>query len=273
MPAAGSTRPRPRSHRVLRWAWVGIMLLTAASLLPEYVERGAPFAPARALAFLAVLLVWGLLVLLLLAAVGSLFSWSWSWGGWWWQWSGGHRGSHGSSGNAPGRGRRSGHEHEPTGHRWSGHDGVVRGRATALPVRELTVEEHVLAPAHADRSADARLLVVAERRVHRGERLRLDWDAAGADRVLLDGVPHPTSGSVDITVDQSRDVHVQALLGDRLLRSVALPVTVLDPPTQRDLFETGATALDRAVAQRPLLPSPAPGPLRPVTAPASPVRS
>jgi len=97
------------------------------------------------------------------------------------------------------------------------------------------------------------------------EAFQVTWHVVGADVVLVDGMAHPPVGRAELSITASRPVLVQALRGDRLLRTVVVPVTVLPrtvPPvsTPVDWLGPAGSALDEVLATQQLfVPQPSRG--------------
>ncbi len=237
---------RPLRRDPLVWVWLAIVAVAAVSAGLRYIDPGAPFHWELALAFAWEILVaafWALVLLLLLAVLRWLIVGALSLGRRW---------------RSPSRHRADGPigpPQEQLPHAGHMPGGIPQPRGVLLPP-SVTDDDEGHPP------GDLRLLTISGRTIRHDEPLGLDWHVPDADQVLIDGEAHPPTGHLDLPLDTSRTVVVQAFAGDRLLRSVALPVTVLPPPPPPaevpDWLGPPAAALESALTARPLFAPPPP---------------
>ena len=228
--------------------------------MQRYVEPGAPFNPDRAGTVVGILVAVAFYAWLLLLVL-ALFRYGW--GRWRWR----RREARGTRHRAapllaaevdvPGAPDHL--RSEPAQPRRPEWPRATQERLSVHPSTRWTSDDDAMAGTVLSAApGELRLLSVSRRTIRHDEPLRLDWYVPDADRVLIDGEVHDPAGAVELTVTASRNVVLQAFRGDRLLRSVSLPVTVLPAPAPApevtDWLGPPAAALERALASRPLFP-------------------
>lgn len=246
MPADEPLFRRPfRSDPLLRlWCFGVCIAIVVASV--KYIEWGKPYNPDRAAEFFW-LLFWAALILWLLALLPAAGRRAVARGTNWSSRAGGrpHRDRSGlrHADNVTNHAAAASREPRPT---------PVRGQPTATHQSSGTAPPRWDGTSALDETpvGDLQLLTVAQRRVREGEPLRIDWHVPQADAVLIDGRKCDATGAYEVVVEKSRDVLFQAFRGDRLIRSVCVPVTVHAEEVVPDWLGAPAAALDRVVRDR-----------------------